>query len=314
MKNSIAVIGQGFVGGSLTTVFSERGIDVYAYDKVGKYVKGSLSCHGDLAAGYPNSVSELIGDNEGGATPNFSNIYFICVPTPMFEDGSPDLSVVESVLEEMASIPGERIAVVKSTVPPGSTEFWNKKYKSTGLHIIFNPEFLSERSALEDMRKQQRIILGGENPWIDSVKMIYRMAFAETPIIKTTSTTAETIKYLFNTFFAVKVAYANEMFQICEALANTGLDVDYDKVIEYATYDKRLGESHWNVPGPDGYKGYGGHCFPKDVNAMIKVAESLGIDAKILKSAWQKNLDIRPPEARNWETMVGRAVSKRNVK
>jgi len=309
MKNSIAVIGQGFVGGSLTTVFSERGVDVYAYDKAGKYSKGALPSHGDSVAGYPGSIAELIGDNENGGTPGFSNIYFVCLPTPMREDGSADLSIVEGALKELAAIPGERIAVIKSTIPPGSTERWNKKFSETGLHIVFNPEFLTERTALDDMRNQDRIILGGPRPWINSVKQIFRAAFSDVKIIKTSSTTAEMIKYLTNNFLTIKVAFANEMAQICEALDKSGLNVDYDKVVEYASYDSRLGQSHWNVPGPDGKRGYGGSCFPKDINAMICLAESVDVDPKLLKAAWEKNLEVRPE--RDWEKLIGRAVSKK---
>jgi UDPglucose 6-dehydrogenase len=309
MKNSIAVIGQGFVGGSLTTVFAERGFDVYAYDKAGKYAKGSLPSHGDPVAGYPGSIAELIGDNEEGGTPGFSNVYFVCLPTPMHEDGSADLSIVEGALRELASIPGERIAVIKSTVPPGSTEKWNAMFKDTGLHVIFNPEFLTERTALDDMRNQNRIILGGPRPWINTVKQVFRTAFSEIKIIKTSSTTAEMIKYLTNNFLTVKVAFANEMAQICEALDKNGLNVDYDKVVEYASYDPRVGPSHWNVPGPDGHRGFGGHCFVKDLNAMIKVADDLNINTPVLDGAWKNNLEIRPE--RDWEELVGRAVSKR---
>jgi UDPglucose 6-dehydrogenase len=306
MKKAVAVIGQGFVGGSLTTVLSERGVDVYAFDKSGKYVQGALPSHGDVVAGYPNSIAELIHDNEDGATPNFSNIYFVCVPTPMFEDGAADISIVESVLTELSLIPGERIAVVKSTVPPGSTDEWNKKFSNTGLKVVFNPEFLTERSALSDMRNQSMVIIGGDVMRTNRVEEVFSATFPNVPIIKTTAKTAEMVKYTINNFFSVKVAFANEVYQICEALG-----VDYDKVIEYATYDRRMEKTHWKVPGPDGHFGYGGHCFPKDINAMIKVAESLGVDAKMLRSAWEKNLQIRPPEARNWETMVGRAVSKK---
>lgn len=306
---SIAVIGQGFVGGSLTTVFSEHGFDVYAYDKSGKYAKGALPSHGDTVAGYPSSIAELIGDNEGGATPGFSGVYFVCVPTPMYEDGSADLSIVEGVLDELATIPGERVAVVKSTVPPGSTETWNKKYESTGLRVVFNPEFLTEANALDDMRNQNRIILGGPRPWINTVKQVFQTAFPKVPIIKTSSTTAEMIKYLTNNFLTVKVAFANEIYQVCEALDKSGLNVDYDKVVEYAKYDPRLGESHWAVPGPDGHCGFGGHCFPKDINAMISIAKSNGVDPKVLKAAWDKNLEVR--QDRDWEQQVGRAVSKK---
>lgn len=310
MKKSVAVIGQGFVGGSLTTVFTERGVDVYAYDKAGKYATGALPCHGDAMAGYPGSIAELIGDNEAGATPGFSNIYFVCLPTPMYDDGSADLTIVEGALSELAAVPGERIAVIKSTVPPGSTEKWNEMFKNTGLHVIFNPEFLTERTALEDARKQDRIILGGPRPWINRVKQIFGITFPNARIIKTSSTTAEMIKYLTNNFLTVKVAFANEMYQICNALDAAGLNVDYDKVIEYASHDVRIGPSHWNVPGPDGRFGFGGSCFPKDINAMICMAKSLGVNSSILAAAWEKNLEVRPE--RDWEQLLGRAVSKKS--
>ncbi len=306
---SIGVIGQGFVGGSLTTVFSERGFDVYAYDKAGKYAKNALPCHGDPVAGYPESIMELIHDNEDGGTPGFSNVYFVCLPTPMCEDGSADLSIVEGALEELAAVPGERIAVVKSTVPPGSVERWNKRFLESGLRIIFNPEFLTEANALDDMRNQTRIVLGGPRPWINKVKQIFQSAFPKVPIIKTSSTTAEMVKYLTNNFLTVKVAFANEMAQVCEALDNSGLNVDYDKVVEYAKYDKRLGESHWAVPGPDGHRGYGGSCLCKDINAMISVSKNLDVDSKVMQAAWDKNLEVRPE--RDWEKLIGRAVSNK---
>jgi nucleotide sugar dehydrogenase len=309
MEKSIAVIGQGFVGGSLTTVFSERGFNVYAYDKSGKYVKGALPSHGDVAAGYPSSISELVHDNELGATPDFSGVYFVCVPTPMRADGSADLSIVEGVLDELSKEPGGRVAVVKSTIPPGSTESWNKKYESTGLRVVFNPEFLTEANALDDMRNQNRIILGGPRPWINQVKQVFQTAFPNVPLVKTSSTTAEMVKYLTNNFLTVKVAFANEMHQICQSLEKTGLNVDYDKVVEYAKYDERLGSSHWAVPGPDGKFGYSGSCFPKDINAMIFVGDRLHVDTPVLDGAWKKNLEVRPE--RDWEKLVGRAVSKK---
>jgi UDPglucose 6-dehydrogenase len=315
---SIGVIGQGFVGGSLTTVFSECGLDVYAYDKSGKYAKGALPSHGDPAAGYPDSVKELVLDNEDGGTPGFTNVYFVCLPTPMFEDGSADLSIVESVLEELASIPGERIAVVKSTVPPGSTERWNKMFNGRGLYIVFNPEFLTEANAVNDMREQNRIILGGPRPYINTVRNIFQRAFPKVPIVKTSSTTAEMVKYVTNCMLAVKVSFANEVSQICEALDNNGLNIDYDKVVEYAKFDRRLGDSHWSVPGPvpthDGrhVRGFGGHCFPKDINALMSVARQYNIDPKVMQAAWEKNLEVRGPDDRDWEKQVGRAVSKRN--
>lgn len=315
---SIAVIGQGFVGGSLTTVFAERGFDVYAYDKAGKYAKGALPSHGDPAAGYPISINELVLDNEDGGTPGFTKVYFVCLPTPMFEDGSADLSIVESVLQELASIPGERIAVVKSTVPPGTTDLWNKKFGPQGLHIVFNPEFLTEANSLDDMRNQNRIILGGPRPYINQVKQVFQEAFPNVPIVKTGSTTAEMVKYVTNCHLAVKVSFANEISQICEALDKEGLNIDYDKVVEYAKFDRRLGDTHWSVPGPvpthDGryVRGFGGHCFPKDINALMSVARQYGIEPRVMQAAWDKNLEVRSSDDRDWEKQVGRAVSKKN--
>ena len=301
MKNSIAVIGQGFVGGSLTTVFSERGFNVLVYDKAGKVSQGAHEYK-------PTSLKDLVHFSEEKIT-GFSRVYFVCLPTPMYEDGSADLSIVEGVLEELSSFPGDRIAVIKSTVPPGSTEKWNEKYGKRGLHIVFNPEFLTEANALDDMRNQNRIILGGPRPWINQVKQVFQTAFPKVPLVKTSSTTAEMVKYTTNNFLTVKVSFANEMAQICEALDKSGLNVDYDKVVEYAKYDRRLGDSHWSVPGPDGDRGFGGHCFPKDINAMISVAESLGVKPLVLQATWEKNKEVRKDN--DWERQVGRAVTKK---
>ena len=109
------------------------------------------------------------------------------------------------------------------------------------------------------------------------------------------------VKYFLNSFLATKVSFANEMYQICEAL-----DIDYDKVTEYAKYDERIGKSHLNVPGPDGDFGYGGHCFPKDVQALKSLANELGISPLILEAVNSKNNDVR--KNRDWEKQKGRAV------
>lgn len=312
--NSIAVIGQGFVGGSLTTVFTERGFSVYAYDKSGKYASGALPSHGDPAAGYPNSIAELIGDNEGGATPNFSGVYFVCVPTPMYEDGSADLSIVESVLDELSAQEGERIAVVKSTVPPGSNERWNRRYEATGLRVVFNPEFLTEANALEDMRNQTRIVLGGPLTSINTVEHVFQQAFPDVPIIKTSSTNAELVKYFTNIHLATRVVLSCEFKQVCDSLDSQGLNVDYERVLEYAKYDHRLGATHMNVPGKDGVPGARGHCFPKDLNAFIHVANSIAVKPTVMSAVWEKNLELVPQEHRDWEKMIGRAVSKKTEK
>lgn len=312
MKKSIGVIGQGFVGGSLTTVFSEKGFHVWTYDISGKVAKGGTSFFMTFGEGIPYSTSPKSTKQFAGCCEkeeNFSNIYFVCLPTPMFEDGQCDTSIVEKTLDELSTLEGSRIAVVKSTVPPGTTEGWNKKYEKTGLRVVFCPEFLTEANALDDMRNQNRIVLGGPRPHINKVKQLFASAFPKVPIIKTSSTTAEMVKYVTNCFLATKVAFANEMSQICESLDDSGLDIDYDKVVEYARFDTRLGHSHWAVPGPDGSRGFGGHCFPKDLNSLTFLAKQLKVDPKVMTSVWEKNLEVR--ESKDWELMKDRAVSTR---
>lgn len=325
---SIACIGQGFVGGSLTTVLTERGFDVLAYDKAGKVSSGGrapyvqINDNGDLCK--VHSVTDLVvvcegirvgeHSNKADIPKNFSGIYFVCLPTPMFEDGEADLTIVEGVLKELASVPGARIAVVKSTVPPGSTERWNKQFEGTGLHVVFCPEFLTEANALDDMRNQSRIVLGGPRPWINAVKLIFQQAFPKVPIIKTSSTTAEMVKYFTNIQLAARVVLSCELSQVCEALDQKGMNIDYDKVVEYAKWDARLGSSHMNVPGPDGIPGARGHCFPKDLNALIYEAKKLNVSPTVMSAIWDKNLEVVSPEHRDWERMQGRAVSKKGDK
>lgn len=309
MSKNIAVIGQGFVGGSLTQVMSEKGFAVYTYDKTNKSAPG-----GRLVSLTSEGVGRFVEACE--ATEKFSGVFFVCLPTPMNSDGSADVSIVDTVLAEIHDAPGgsQRIAVVKSTVPPGSCDRWNRKF-SEKLRVIFNPEFLTEANALNDMRNQNRIVLGGPRPYINTVKNLFKQAFPAVPIIKTSSTTAEMVKYVTNIHLAVKVALANEFYQICESLDKSGMNIDYDKVIEYSLHDERLGKSHWSVPGPmpddvtgEPAFGFGGSCFVKDINALISVSKSLGIEPSVMTGAWKKNLEVRPQ--RDWEKLKGRAVSE----
>lgn len=324
MKKIIGVIGQGFVGGSLS-IGMQHVFDVFAYDKSGKLVDGvqdgtvlhtllgpranwGTSCADGLREG---SIAQLVTVCEIENAVRFTGVYFMAVPTPMKADGQADTTIVESVLRELSRAPKSaqfehRIVVVKSTCPPGSVERWNEMFASTPLRVIFNPEFLTEANAVEDFKNQDRIVLGGPRPHINVVKSVFETAFPRVPIVKTSSTTAEMVKYFTNISLAVKVALANELCQVCEALNNSGLDIDYDKVVEYATLDKRLGSSHWKVPGPDGHRGFGGSCFPKDLNALAAVARDHGVEPSVMTAAWNKNQEVRPE--RDWEALKGRAV------
>ena len=276
----IGIIGQGFVGNAVYQKFKNY-YDVLTYD---------------LDESKSNSnVNEIIC--------KCTNI-FICLPTPMNKDGSCNISIVESVLAGIDlttdNLETKRNIIIKSTIPPGTTEKWNRRFES--LNIVFNPEFLTEANAVSDYENQDRIILGGVRPATTELKTIFSKVFPKAHIIKTDSTHAEMVKYLTNTFLATKVSFANEMYSLCNQL-----NVDYDKVVEYATLDDRLGKSHWNVPGPDGDFGFGGHCFPKDLAAILHLSEKLNTMNNVLCATQETNNNVR--KNRDWEQMKGRAVS-----
>ena len=163
--------------------------------------------------------------------------------------------------------------------------------------------FLTEATFIEDFKNQNRIILGGIRRGTNKLRQVYSKVFPRTTIVKTGAKHAEMVKYFTNCFLATKVSFANEMKMLCDEL-----DLDYDKVVEYATYDERLGKTHWAVPGPDGELGFGGHCLPKDLNALISVAvdNSLGLYINVLSGVLETNNKVR--KNRDWEQMKGRAV------
>jgi nucleotide sugar dehydrogenase len=233
------------------------------------------------------------------------DIIFQCLPTPMKKSGECDLSTVRSSLENInqlsKSLDKTPIIIIKSTVPPGTCEKLNQDFDH--LNIVFSPEFLTEANATEDFKNQNRIIVGGPRPYTDQVKSMFRKAFPHIPIVKTGYKTAEMVKYFINNFLSVKVSFANEMYQLCNKL-----DIDYDKVTEYALFDQRIGRSHLSVPGPDGDFGFGGHCFPKDLDAMIYLMIKNDLEPIMLEATREKNNRVR--KNRDWEKMKGRAVSE----
>ena len=134
------------------------------------------------------------------------------------------------------------------------------------------------------------------------VEKLYRFRFNNCNLIHTDSKTAEFIKYFGNIFFAVKVSFANEMRRISDLVG-----VDWNAALAGFVADARVADSHLRVPGPDGKKGFGGSCFPKDINAFITFCESLGVNANVIKAAWKTNLEVRPEK--DWEDLKGRAVT-----
>jgi UDPglucose 6-dehydrogenase len=197
----------------------------------------------------------------------------------------------------------DKVVVIKSTVPPGTTKRLQLITRDC-CSIIFNPEFLTEANHIEDFKNQKRIILGGDNckEALTKVKSMYMKQFPSVPYVLCGSLEAELTKYFCNCFLATKVSFANEMKQYCDALG-----ADYDRVVESSVYDDRVGKSHLSVPGPDGQLGFGGSCFPKDINALIHSMKAKNVNPSLLSAVWQKNLEVRP--GKDWEQLRGRAVT-----
>ena len=217
----IGIIGRGFVGSAVEFGFSaQTGCDaeVRIYDK-----DPTKSIH---------TLEETV---------NKSDFIFLSVPTPSNVDGSMHLGILESVLRDIQVVNKRRdnIILIRSTIIPGTTAKLCKKF--TNLNIVFNPEFLTERSA--------------------------------------------------------KFDFINKC------------GVDWDMAVEGFIRDGRIGYSHMSVPGPDGRKGFGGSCFPKDIQAMINFGENLNINMNTLKGVWSTNLEVRPE--RDWEKLEGRAIIKK---
>jgi len=240
MKNKVGIIGNGFVGESQAFAFSPTAeIRVYDIDPLKSTHTLEEVCECDFV--------------------------FVAVPTPMRKDGSQYLKYVETVFEKV--IPGP-IYILKSTVLPGTTKSLIKKYNN--LDIVFSPEFLTERTAKLDMLTQARVVFGGAKRLCNKVKKLYEQRFMNRHYIITDPTTAELIKYMNNTFFATKVSIINEFKRLSNALGT-----NWEDAMHGFAADGRVGDSHLHVPGPDGKLGYGGTCFPKDVNALITLGKEL---------------------------------------
>ncbi len=280
LKNikKVGIIGQGFVGSAI-----REGLDNF-YDVLTFDIDPKKS---------RNTHKEVV---------NNSDIVFVCVPTPMRKSGKCDTRILESAIrkiEDAVEDNSDPVLVIKSTIPPGTTDTMGRL---TRLSVCFSPEFLTEANSFEDFKNQTRIIIGGPRPATGTVKRMFRKAFPDIPIVKTGTRTAEMVKYFTNCFLATKVTFANQMYDICQVA-----DIDYDKVIEYSLHDKRIGRTHLLVPGPDGDRGFGGHCFPKDLSAMISYGSLKNVDCDFLKSVDSSNNKIRANK--DWEDMKGRAVS-----
>jgi len=282
INKRIGIIGKGFVGSAVQFGFSSSvgvDVDIKVYDK-----DQSKSTH---------TLQEVVLE---------SDIIFLSVPTPSNKDGTINLDIVDEALNDIdvysASV--DNIILLRSTVIPGTTRKLQEKYPN--LRIVFNPEFLTERSANFDFINQTRFILGGNPNSVKEVSELFRQRFGHSiSIVETNYETAELIKYMGNTFFCTKISFLNDMKLLADKCGAI-----WEHAVEGFVRDGRIGHSHLNVPGHDGKYGFGGSCFPKDIQALIKYGDENGVDMRVLKAAWETNLKVRPE--RDWEQLKGRAV------
>ncbi len=265
MKNinlKMGIIGHGFVGKAVDFGFSKN---------TSKLIIDPI---------YKNSIDDLVVFKP--------EIIFVCVPTPMLINGYQDSSIVTEVVSEITDLIPDTLIVIKSTITPTVIE----KLKNITCNIVYNPEFLREKQANFDFENSKIIILGGQKEDCEKVASIYK----NHSVCKTLNyhnvdlKSASFIKYSINTFLATKVIYFNELFNLFSELKTND---SWQQVIDIISLDERMGNSHMNVPGHDGKRGFGGACFPKDSTALLKFAESMQVDLSVLKSAVRVNNVIR---------------------
>jgi len=256
----IGIIGKGFVGNAVKNGFQNKGFTVKTYDSF----KDSDSFE-DVA------VCDFI---------------FICLPTPSKEDGEIDLSVIDEVIERLAKVRSQGIVTIKSTVIPGTAQGYQNEYPN--LRIISNPEFLTASTAEYDFLHPDKIIIGytvGNKLAAENLAGLYKDFEAPIKIVK--SEEAEMIKYTVNAYYSTRVIFANEIYDICKAL-----DIDYEKVRECFELDKRVAPGHFDV-FHGGYRGAGGGCLPKDLDALISKSEALNLNPELFKTLRRINKRLR---------------------
>lgn len=252
----IVIVGYGFVGKAVFNAFKDKH-EVVIVDP--QYTTSEIKDHHDADG------------------------VIICLPTPTTEDGICDVNIISNVMDE---IPIFLPVLIKSTVTPGIVNGFKELYPTHS--IVYSPEFLRANSANEDFLNQRYVVLGGEDP-----ELFWHELFNSTlpnckMIFTCTEEEACMIKYSANSFLALKTSFFNQIYDVCE---QTGMN--FDTVRQVLVQDTRIGTSHTMVPGPDGERGWGGACFPKDTSAFIRWTQTIGAPATLVKSAVEYNDKVR---------------------
>lgn len=310
MSTRIAVVGTGYVGLTTGVCLAHLGHQVVCADvdadKVARLAAGEVPI---VEAGLAELLAEGLVSGRlrfvVGATAAVADceVAFLCVPTPQGDDGSADLSYIETAARDIApALPYEAIVVNKSTVPVGSTKVVERVLSRPDVRVVSNPEFLREGSAVQDFLKPDRVVVGADDHGAAlRVAALYEGLRAHT--IVTDPASAETIKYAANAFLATKLSFVNAIAAICE-----GVGADVNDVVVGIGSDKRIG-SAFLQPGP----GWGGSCFPKDSRALVKIADDAGYRFDLLTGVIAVNEQQFDRVADKVATAVGGSLDGRTV-
>jgi UDPglucose 6-dehydrogenase len=263
MKNlKIGIVGHGFVGQAV-----DYGFSVNVEKKI-------------IDPKYNSAIQDLVGFDP--------DVIFICVPTPMSDSGAIDCSIILDVISEISDKKINAIIVVKSSITPSKL----KDCASIISHLVYNPEFLTERNANYDFINPQILVIGGSKSDCEYIKKIHdeNSVCNECPVFFTDVYTASLVKYTLNSFLATKVLFMNEIYKIFHA---TDTSSNWDDFTNILQADPRMGTSHLKVPGPDGKLGFGGACFPKDIAAIIAEAKEANEDLELMNAVKSINNNIR---------------------
>ena len=253
----VGIVGLGFVGGALKKSFNEKKISVIGYDKY-KWI---------------GNIKETLN----------TNICFLCLPT-LFKENGYDLSSFIEVLSYYHNNNYKGVIVIKSTLTPNTCNEFIKQF--TNLTIVHNPEFLSAKTAYYDFHNQKHIVIGGNSKVIIN---FYKKYYPDGEISIMTPIESECLKICANSFYAVKIQFFNEIYNMCEKLDNCEYNVVKNGIIKNGWVNKQ----HTSVPGSDGQLSYGGACFPKDTKALLHYMMNEKIFCKVLKGTVEENKEMR---------------------
>ena len=270
MTTKIAIIGLGFVGNAI-----HSSLEFWADEYINSKHEYKISVI-DPAKGFTTSYED-IADHDA---------VFVCVPSPQSADGTADTSILESVLHELYKASYKGVIISKVTAPPNVYQRLQQVYPN----LVHAPEFLTAANAKDDYKNGKFSIIGGAvSAYRNEAERIIRLSQRGLEdVVHCSIQEASLAKYTINSFLATKVIFMNEMYSLA-----TSTGSDWSVIRKLISLDPRIGSSHTQVPGPDDSFGFGGMCFPKDTNALLKYAEQSEIDISVLDAAVKKNLFLR---------------------